>query len=162
VETPYNAPFGNSSLAYGGRDLESSGFPWWAGNARLINLSGKLLGAHVPIPVNCLLGWSVCLFEVAHFIPEKPMYEQGLPPHLLPLKDGVLALVGSDQHLPHFVVGVLHLISSAVRFWRYLSCFVALKPRVLASFYDWKDKNKMTSIIGFHLIIRMRCPAAGD
>jgi len=43
------------------------------------------------------------------------MYEQGLIllPHL-PLKDGVLPWWGSDQHLPYFVVGVLHLISSAV------------------------------------------------
>jgi len=38
------------------------------------------------------------------------MYEQGL---ILLLPQGG-RLVGSDQHLPHFVVGVLHLISSAV------------------------------------------------
>jgi len=30
----------------GGRDLESSGLLWWLVNACLINLSGKLLGAH--------------------------------------------------------------------------------------------------------------------
>jgi photosystem II CP43 chlorophyll apoprotein len=31
-------------LIIGGRDQESTGFAWWSGNARLINLSGKLLG----------------------------------------------------------------------------------------------------------------------
>ena len=30
-----------------GRDIESTGFAWWSGNARLINVSGKLLGALV-------------------------------------------------------------------------------------------------------------------
>jgi photosystem II CP43 chlorophyll apoprotein len=42
VETLFN---GTISLA--GRDQETTGFVWWAGNARLINLSSKLLGAHV-------------------------------------------------------------------------------------------------------------------
>jgi len=37
----------NGTLTVGGRDQESTGFAWWSGNARLINLSGKLLGAHV-------------------------------------------------------------------------------------------------------------------
>jgi Photosystem II protein. len=33
-----------SGTISGGRDQESTGFAWWSGNARLINLSGKLLG----------------------------------------------------------------------------------------------------------------------
>ena len=37
----------NGTLALAGRDQETTGFAWWTGNARLINLSGKLLGAHV-------------------------------------------------------------------------------------------------------------------
>uniref|UniRef100_A0A3Q7I000 Uncharacterized protein n=1 Tax=Solanum lycopersicum TaxID=4081 RepID=A0A3Q7I000_SOLLC len=37
----------NGTLALAGRDQETTGFAWWARNARLINLSGKLLGAHV-------------------------------------------------------------------------------------------------------------------
>lgn len=32
------------SIVIGGRDQESTGFAWWSGNSRLINLSGKLLG----------------------------------------------------------------------------------------------------------------------
>ena len=39
METPFNI--------VAGRDIESIGFAWWSGNARLINVSGKLLGAHV-------------------------------------------------------------------------------------------------------------------
>jgi hypothetical protein len=42
---PRETPFNSSSIA--GRDIELTGFAWWSGNARLINVSGKLLGAHV-------------------------------------------------------------------------------------------------------------------
>ena len=51
METPFN-----SSIA--GRDIESTGFAWWSGNARLINVSGKLLGAHVAhAGLMVFLGW---------------------------------------------------------------------------------------------------------
>uniref|UniRef100_K4D8J0 Photosystem II CP43 chlorophyll apoprotein n=1 Tax=Solanum lycopersicum TaxID=4081 RepID=K4D8J0_SOLLC len=67
-------------------------FAWWDGNARLINLSGKLLGAHVA-HAGLIVFWAgaMNLFEVAHFVPEKPMYEQGLIllPHLAALGWGV-------------------------------------------------------------------------
>ncbi|KAI5444295.1 hypothetical protein KIW84_012794 [Lathyrus oleraceus] len=85
----------NGTLALTGRDQETTGFAWWAGNTRLINLSSKLLGAHVA-HVGLMVFWAgaMNLFEVAHFVPEKPMYEQGLIllPHLATLGWGYWAL----------------------------------------------------------------------
>src|SRR3569832_1518744 len=71
VETPFN-----SSIA--GRDIESTGFAWWSGNARLINVSGKLLGAHVA-HAGLMVFWAgaMILFEVSHFVPEKPFFVFG-------------------------------------------------------------------------------------
>jgi len=151
----------NRSTVFGtGRDQDSSGFAWWSGNARLINLSGKLLGAHVA-HAGLIVFWAgaMTLFEVAHFVPEKPMYEQGLIllPHLATLGWGVGAGGEVIDTFPYFVVGVLHLISSAVL--GFGGIYHAVRgPETLEEYsaffgYDWKDKNKMTNIIGFHLII---------
>ncbi len=150
----------NSSLVAGNRDQESSGFAWWAGNARLINLSGKLLGAHVAHS-GLIVFWAgaMTLFEVAHFVPEKPMYEQGLIllPHLATLGWGVGPGGEVIDTFPYFVVGVLHLISSAVLGLG--GIYHAVRgPETLEDYsgffgYDWKDKNKMTTILGFHLIV---------
>jgi photosystem II CP43 chlorophyll apoprotein len=143
-----------------GRDQLSSGFAWWAGNARLINLSGKLLGAHVA-HAGLIVFWAgaMTLFEVAHFIPEKPMYEQGLilMPHVATLGWGVGPGGEIVDTFPYFVVGVLHLISSAVL--GFGGIYHAVRgPEVLEEYssffgYDWRDKNQMTNIIGYHLIL---------
>lgn len=143
-----------------GRDLESSGFAWWSGNARLINLSGKLLGAHVA-HAGLIVFWAgaMTLFETAHFVPERPMYEQGLIllPHIATLGWGVGPAGEVINTFPFFVAGVLHLISSAVL--GFGGIYHALRgPETLEEYssffgYDWKDKNQMTNIIGYHLIL---------
>lgn len=148
----------NSYVA--GRDQETTGFAWWSGNARLINLSGKLLGAHVA-HAGLIVFWAgaMTLFEVAHFVPEKPLYEQGfiLLPHLATLGWGVGPGGEIIDTFPYFVVGVLHLVSSAVLGLG--GIYHAVRgPEVLEEYsgffgYDWKDKNKMTTIIGIHLIL---------
>jgi photosystem II CP43 chlorophyll apoprotein len=150
----------SSSIIAGNRDQESSGFAWWAGNARLINLSGKLLGAHVA-HAGLIVFWAgaMTLFEVAHFTPNKPMYEQGLIliPHMATLGWGVGPGGDVVDTFPYFVIGVLHLISSAVLGLGGL--YHALRgPDTLEEYsqffgYDWKDKNQMTNIIGYHLIL---------
>jgi hypothetical protein len=55
-----------------------------AGNARFINLSGALLGAHVA-HAGMIVFWTgaMILFEVSHLDTQLPLYEQGciLLPH---------------------------------------------------------------------------------
>ena len=153
METPFN-------LYTPGNDLESTGFAWWSGNARLINLSGKLLGAHVA-HAGLMVFWcgAMTLFEVAHYIPEKPLYEQGciLLPHLTTLGWGVGPGGEVIDTYPFFVVGVLHLISSAVLgfggIYHSLLGPVFLEEDFPFFGYDWRDKNKMTTILGIHLIL---------
>ncbi|KAK8370440.1 hypothetical protein V6Z12_A01G178300 [Gossypium hirsutum] len=124
----------NGTLALVGRDQETIDFAWWVGNSRLINLSGKLLGAHVAhakLIVFC--AGAINLFE-------------GLGP-------GGKVI----DTITYFVSRVLHLISSVVLGF---GCIyhALLGPETLEeSFpffgYVWKDSNKMTTIFGIHLVL---------
>ena len=153
METPFN-----SSIA--GRDIESTGFAWWSGNARLINVSGKLLGAHVA-HAGLMVFWAgaMVLFEVSHFVPEKPLYEQGFicMQHLATLGYGVGPGGEITSTVPYFAVGVIHLISSAVLGFGGIYHSLLGPDTLEESFpffgYDWRDKNKMTTILGIHLCI---------
>ena len=116
METPFN-----SNVGIAGRDIESTGFAWWSGNSRLINVSGKLLGAHVA-HAGLMVFWcgAMTLFEVAHYIPEKPLYEQGLIllPHLATLGWGVGPGGEIVDVYPYFVVGVsTYYFFCCIRIW---------------------------------------------
>ena len=70
-----------------------SGYAWWAGNARLVNLSGQLLGAHVSHGgLQVLWAGSMCLFEVNHFM--------GLGYRCIDVDQFALELAARQQHLP--------------------------------------------------------------
>ena len=134
--------------------------PWWAGNARLTHLSGKLLGAHVA-HAGLIVLWAgaMTLFELNRFDLTQPMYEQGLIllPNLARLGFGVGAGGQIIDTHPYFVIGAIHLISSA--FLGMGGIFHSLKgPETLEerfSFfgYRWQDADKMTTILGIHLVL---------
>ena len=157
------SPESGAATAAASMSAPDQSYPWWQGNARLIERSGQLLGAHLA-QVALIVFWAgaMTLFELAHFDLTQPMYEQGLIllPNLARLGYGM----GTDGTVidlyPYYVIGVLHLISSAVLGAGGLY-HALVGPPVLAldrtfagSFgYDWKDPQQMTSILGVHLAV---------
>lgn len=136
---------------------------WWAGNARLVNLSGKLLGAHIA-QAALIVFWAgaMTLFELSNYNPDLPMYEQSLIllPHLANLGLGVTDGGQIIDTYPYFVIGVVHLISSAVLgaggiYHSLIGPEILEQNDTFSGFfgYDWKDADKMTTIIGIHLIL---------
>ncbi len=135
-------------------------YPWWAGNARLINASGKLLGAHVA-HAGLIIFWAgaYTLFELGRFNSAQPIYEQGLI--LLPnLARFGLGLGDAGQIIdphPYFVVGALHLISSAFLgfggLYHALWGPAQLEDRFPRYGYRWDDPRAMTNILGTHLML---------
>jgi Photosystem II protein. len=137
---------------------QSSGAPLLEGNTRFINASGKLLGAHVAhAGLSVLWAGAMTLFELSRFNPAQPMYEQNLIllPHLAALGFGVGVNGQIIDTYPYYLIGMLHLISSAVLGAGGLYHAV-LGPAILDEKgfgYSWKDGNKMTTILGIHLVM---------
>ncbi len=137
--------------------------PWLVGNARLVDLSGQLLGAHIA-HAGLIMFWAgaITVSEVTRFIPNVPMYEQGLIllPHLAALGWGVGFRGEVINTYPYFVIGILHLVASAVlgagglfHVFRGSALLYNLGGRAAKFHYEWNDPKKLSLILGHHLII---------
>ncbi|MDJ1185548.1 chlorophyll a/b binding light-harvesting protein [Roseofilum casamattae] len=145
------------SLGWQNGDRQS-GAPLLAGNSRFIDFSGRLLGAHIA-HAGLILLWAgaMTLFELSQLDPSQPMYEQNLIllPHLATLGWGV----GDGGYIvdvyPYYLIAMLHLISSAVLgaggIYHAVLGPEKLDPNGFG--YDWNDGDKMTSILGIHLVV---------
>merc|ERR1712187_93386 len=132
------------------------------GNGRFIELSGKFLGAHVAHS-GLIMFWAstMFIFEVSHYLKEKPIYEQGfiLIPHLATLAYGSGPGGEITSTYPMFVIGVFHIISSGILGLGgiFHSIFGPDKLEEtklgLAFSFSWQDRYKISSILGVHLRI---------
>lgn len=143
-------------------NISNNDYSWLSGNARLIDLSGQLLGAHIA-HAGLIMFWagSITLLEIDRFVPNIPLNEQGLLllPNLARLGYGVGESGEVVSLYPYFVIGILHLVASAVlgagglfHVFRGAANLKEASGRASKFHYEWDDPKQLGFILGHHLI----------